>query len=60
MYLVVLEVIILGFVVFIIAPIIFVRCWLERSSGLSNFFIVVLERLPDVPWSTPDAESHHD
>ncbi len=57
----VLEVVILTLVVFIVAPILFVRFHsLALSILLLTYRTAILEHLPHVSWPSPTAESWHD
>jgi hypothetical protein len=58
----VLEVVVLGFVVLIVAPILFVISTfsLFRSRYTDKTSTDLLEHLPDMHWSSPDAKSDRD
>jgi hypothetical protein len=62
LYLMVLEVVVLGFVVLIVAPILFVSFSSSklRSRLTSKTLTDLLEHIPDMHWSPPDAKSDRD
>lgn len=63
MYLMVLEVVLLGIVVFIVAPILLVSpavVRLSSSTTLSNLTTVILEHISHLCWSAPTTNLFHD
>jgi hypothetical protein len=62
LYLMVLEVVVLGFVVLIVAPILFVSFSSSklRSRLTSKTLTDLLEHIPDMHWLPPDAKSDRD